>query len=319
MEIKNNQSNEADIVIDFREIIRSILHFLPAIVFMSIIGVLIAYLGCVLFSKPKYSSTTKLYMIANEQHEKDHDYEEIINSPEVTESVISNLSLKNSDGRPMTSKDLAGKMFVNIPKDTRVVNITIEDEDPYRACDIANATREVAERRIKNIIDMKTVKTISGATISTSPDSPNPIHIAEIGGLGGFILSVIAAIIYYVLECTGPEKKSLKKTRLNTILGIIAALLMVITAFVYLSKDKQPPTINFPRTKLTYTDHTDVKQLLSGVTATDNKDGDVTSSLRISFVIPNDNHTRVTVEYLAKDHSNNIVKTSRVYNYQSGK
>lgn len=106
--------------------------------------------------------------------------------------------------------------------------------------------------------------------------------------------------------------------RVTTALGIIAALLMAVCMCVYFSKDRQGPEIRFPSTKLTYTDRTDTRRLLKGVTAIDGRDGDVSSTLRISFVIPNKDNTEVIVEYLAKDKSNNVVKAAQTYHY-SGK
>lgn len=107
--------------------------------------------------------------------------------------------------------------------------------------------------------------------------------------------------------------------RASTALGVIAAVLMAICVYVHFSKDRQGPEIKFPKSKLTYTDKTDTQQLLKGVTAVDNKDGDVSSTLRISFVIPNEEHKEVIVEYLAKDKSNNITKSAQTYHYSGHK
>ncbi len=45
----------------------------------------------------------------------------------------------------------------------------------------------------------------------------------------------------------------------------------------------------------------DTAPLLEGVTATDEKDGDVTDSLAIENIFPNDDHTSASVVYAVKD------------------
>lgn len=107
----------------------------------------------------------------------------------------------------------------------------------------------------------------------------------------------------------------MKKTHITTLLMIIAASLFAICIFVKKSKDSIGPKIIFPDTKLEYTERTNTTQLLDGIKAIDDKDGDVTSSLRVLLVIPNKENTQVTVKYIAKDKSNNITKASKTYEY----
>lgn len=58
------------------------------------------------------------------------------------------------------------------------------------------------------------------------------------------------------------------------------------------------------------------KELLEGVTAWDEKDGDVTDSLKIEFLVSNTDENTVVVTYVARDKSNNITKENLVLNYQ---
>lgn len=98
-------------------------------------------------------------------------------------------------------------------------------------------------------------------------------------------------------------------------LGLLTAALVAANGAVYMTKDRIKPEIHFPKTEMTYARGSNESKLLKGVTATDNRDGDVTKSLRISSVIPNKDNTEVTVEYTAKDSSNNVRKISRTIPY----
>ncbi len=64
------------------------------------------------------------------------DYAELINSRYVLEAVIQELGLN------IEYKDLLKKIEVTTPSDTRIVSITVEDQDPVQAMNIANSVRE---------------------------------------------------------------------------------------------------------------------------------------------------------------------------------
>ena len=71
------------------------------------------------------------------------DYAELIKSRTVTEGVIAQLNLD------LTHEELLKKMAVDSATDTRILSITVTDADPYEACKIANAIRDVAANHIK--------------------------------------------------------------------------------------------------------------------------------------------------------------------------
>lgn len=200
-----------EITIGLREVLGSLWGSMPAIILSVAIGSMIAFLGTVFFTKPLYSSTTKLYVMADNEQDKlgtsvdnqtlqagallTKDYEQIIESPEVTESVITNLNLKSENGVPMSNGELTGKITVLVPDDTRIVEIKVTDDDPYRACDIANEIREESEERIQTLMNIKTVKTVSKASIPMGPQNMNISHNVFIGGILGVIIAIDIVII----------------------------------------------------------------------------------------------------------------------------
>lgn len=217
METRREQIEDTETTIDLGEIFGALWSDLPILILTAVIGALLAYLISATLITPQFSSTTKLYVMANEQQSTDNgvdtgtlqagalltkDYEQIIESREVTEAVITNLKLRDSDGTSMTHDELINKLTVSIPDETRVVNITVTDSDPYRACDIANAIRSVSEDRIQSVMDMKTVKVVEEANVPTRPDSPNKMRNAAIGGLIGLILAMAVVIIRHISDNT---------------------------------------------------------------------------------------------------------------------
>ena len=106
--------------------------------------------------------------------------------------------------------------------------------------------------------------------------------------------------------------------------GIVAGLIVLCVALgagiaaVVVTDDRKGPEIELPADgDVTYEEGSDTASLLEGVTATDEKDGDVTDSLVIENIFPNDDHTSASVVYAAKDSHNNVSKATRRVNYKA--
>ena len=106
--------------------------------------------------------------------------------------------------------------------------------------------------------------------------------------------------------------------------GILAGLIVLWlalfagTAAVMVTSDRKGPEIAVPSgADVTYEEGSDTALLLEGVTATDDRDGDVTDSVVIENIFPNDDRTGASVIYAAKDSHNNVTKGTRRVNYKA--
>lgn len=105
--------------------------------------------------------------------------------------------------------------------------------------------------------------------------------------------------------------------------GIIAIMVILclglggLMVYMKLSEDTQPPQIQFQDNEIVYTAGDSYDGLLDGVTATDNKDGDVTDSLVVESVYPNEDGKTATIVYVARDSSNNVGKANKVVTYRA--
>lgn len=103
--------------------------------------------------------------------------------------------------------------------------------------------------------------------------------------------------------------------------GLVAMLLLACAALlagnvvIYIGKDRNGPEITVPQEELTYVAGSDTSALLSGVTAVDDRDGDVTSTVTVESIIPNEDQTGASVVYVAKDSKNNVTKATRLISY----
>ena len=109
---------------------------------------------------------------------------------------------------------------------------------------------------------------------------------------------------------------------MNTKIAVIGfaladAALIAASAFLYANLDRQAPVISFAEESSPgiYTEDMSEEQLLEGVSAFDDVDGDVTGSVLVEK-ISDTAAGNVIVTYAALDSSNNVAKKSRVYEKQ---
>lgn len=105
----------------------------------------------------------------------------------------------------------------------------------------------------------------------------------------------------------------MRKKQITILLALLTVLLLGVDAFGYIGKDRKAPVIEIPDSVIDkgYNGE-DEEDLLKGVTATDNRDGDVSDTLRVSEILENGNGKSVTVTYVAKDQSRNVAAKSVV-------
>ena len=96
------------------------------------------------------------------------------------------------------------------------------------------------------------------------------------------------------------------------IIGMVSLCIILGAVFVWLrmSEDRTSPVITFPDVEVVYQEGQE-DTILDSVTAIDNIDGDVTDTIFIESIIPNEDKTKATVTYVAKDNSNNISRVTR--------
>ena len=222
-----NTNDNASIEIDILYLLRKLWSKKFFIIFVGLLVGTIALLGSVFFIKPKYTSTTRIYVVSRSSDtsltNQDlqagsylvNDYKEVITSSEVLSSVIDQEKLSMSVGE--LSKDIA----VTIPTDTRVISIAVTDTDAQRACDIANTVREVAAEKIKAVTKVDDVTTLESATKPSHPSSPNVKKNAAIGALAGVFLAVVGILVAEVLDDRVRRPEDIEEVLGMTLLGVV--------------------------------------------------------------------------------------------------
>lgn len=116
---------------------------------------------------------------------------------------------------------------------------------------------------------------------------------------------------------TQKNKVMVMKKRIMAVMIFFSIALGGILIWIYISADRKAPVITIEGSDITYEEDMDEMKLLERVTASDDRDGDVSDSLVVDAVYKS--KKSVTVIYAAKDKANNIEKRKRVLKYSEMK
>lgn len=202
------------------------------IALVAIVAGALAFAYSAFIVKPEFTSTTRIYVVNRNQGDKPgltnqdlqagsylvKDYREIILSQDVLEKVTSNLKLD------LSPKDLANKVKVTVPVDTRIVSISVNDRVPEEASRIANSLREVAAEKIISITRVSDVTTLEEARPAIAPSSPNIRRNTIIGLLGGTVFTVIAVLIVELVDTRVKRPEDIEDVMQIALLGVVPNL-----------------------------------------------------------------------------------------------
>lgn len=224
-------NNNEEIEINFREIFAVITEKIAVIILVAIIGAASAFIYTKFFVAPTYKSAFQVYVKNNEQLNADSmgvqasdlsaslaltkDYRDIIKSTYVLEQVINELGLNISTGQ------LASKISVATPNDSRIITIYVTDTDPWKTKSIADAVAKTAKARVAEIIGTDTVKNIDEESKVGKQVGPNLKLNILIGFAAGMLLSIIFIVARFMLDDTIKVQEDVEKYLGLSVLGLI--------------------------------------------------------------------------------------------------
>ena len=202
------------------------------IALVAIVTGVVAFAYSSFIVKPKYTSTTRIYVVNRNQGDKSgptnqdlqagsylvKDYREIILSQDVLEKVATDLKLD------LPSKGLASKIKVTVPADTRIVSISVTDRAPEEASRIANSLREVAAQKIISVTRVSDVTTLEEARPATSPSSPNIRRNTMIGFLAGVVVMIATVVLIELLDTRVKRPEDVENVMQIALLGVVPNL-----------------------------------------------------------------------------------------------
>lgn len=156
---------------------------------MLVLGGILSGVITKFFIKPTYSATTKLYVVSSSGdalvnfsdlqvgESLTSDYEELILTRPILESVIRNLGLEDV----YTYDELKETITITNPDDTRILNITVNTHNPQYSMDIANELADQAVNKLDDLMDTAPPNIAERAVYPERQTSPNMIKNILIG------------------------------------------------------------------------------------------------------------------------------------------
>ena len=192
--------DKEEIEIDLRELLFELKKRLWLILVALFLGIGSAGAGSAFLRTPQYKSEAKLYILSKETtltsladlqigSQLTQDYKVLVSSRPVMEGVINHLKLDYS------YKELAGKLTVENPQNTRILSLTVRDENPYMAKQIVDDIANTASDYIGEIMEMVPPKMIEDGVVASEPYSPSIKRNALLGGiLAVFLICALIAV-----------------------------------------------------------------------------------------------------------------------------
>lgn len=225
---QNDRDNRDDVIeIDLVELLGVILHNLWIIIVSGVIVAAVALLVSYFIITPKYESVTKIYVISKTNADTmtysdlqagstlTKDYKELVKSRPVLEEVLA------ETGIDVELKNLEEQITVEVPTDTRIVSITVEDKDPYEARIIADSVRIAASKHIREVMDTEAVNVVEEASLPIEKSSPSILKNTAIGYAVGLFLAIAIVIINYIMDDTIKTPDDVEKFLGVSVLGSI--------------------------------------------------------------------------------------------------
>lgn len=219
--------------ISLKELFQTLRKRLWMIILITVIATTVSGVISYLFLTPIYQSSTQILVNqkASDQPvfssndirtnlELINTYNVIIKSPAILDIVKDRLGLERSVGT------LNNQITVGSENNSQVVKITVQDENPRTATEIANMTATVFQSEIVKIMNVNNVSILSPAEYSENPSpvKPNPTLNMAIALVVGLMIGVGLAFLLEYLDNTIKNEQDIEKLLELPVLGAITEI-----------------------------------------------------------------------------------------------
>ena len=224
--MEKTQEFDDEIEIDLRELLAVLLSQWLLILVVTVLGGGIAFGISHYMIVPQYESTSQLYVLSKSTSitsladiqtgtSLTNDYMVVVEGRPVLEQVIVNLSLNE------TYRSLKDKVTLNNPANSRILEITVRDENPAMAKKIADEIADVGSTFIAAKMVQDAPMIIQKGYADGEPVSPNIIKNTLIGAVLGAFLAMAIIVISYLFNDTIITAEDVEKKLGLNVLGTL--------------------------------------------------------------------------------------------------
>ncbi|WP_270646967.1 YveK family protein [Paeniclostridium hominis] len=142
-------------------------------------------------------------------------YGEIIKSKVVLDEVAKELKIKGG------YSEIEKKLSVSPVTDTQILEVSIQDHNPKRAADIANAIPKAFTKEVKRITKANNVEVIDKAIVPKIPVKPNKIMNIAIAGILGVMISLFVIFLLEYMDNKIKSPQDIQKYLELPLLGVV--------------------------------------------------------------------------------------------------
>lgn len=208
---------EEEAEIDLVELFSFYLTKWPWVLAGLLLGAVIA--GCVTFFliTPKYTATSKLYMVSSSSDSVvdltdlnigtslSSDYAELLKVRPILEEIIKEEKLD------YTYEELFDMISISAINDTRILVVDVESASPAEAKTIANALAVKAESKIPVLMDTAKPNIAEEAIVPAHKSSPSLTKNTLIGGMLGMIIVLGVFTLIFLMDDTLNSAEDVQK------------------------------------------------------------------------------------------------------------
>ena len=205
--------------IDLKRILKIIFSKKLIITLIILLSITLGYVYSFYYKKPEYQSSVKILLVADE-NKADKEitqsdltinsslistYSNIAKSDSVIEKTIENLNLNTTVAE--LKKDVTAKQIDS----TQFLKITVTNNNPETAKNIANELSKVFTEQIKKIYNIQNISIIDSAEAEKTPSNVNHAKDMIIAVVGGIFVSLIMVMCIYTFDDTAKDPKDIEE------------------------------------------------------------------------------------------------------------
>ncbi|MED3689579.1 Wzz/FepE/Etk N-terminal domain-containing protein [Peribacillus butanolivorans] len=215
--------------ISIKDIFQTLKKRWKLITLLTLIAALISGAISYFLLTPVYESSTQI--LVNQKQSKNqldstqirsnidmiNTYSVIIKSPAILDKVIDDLELEQSVDQ------LSQKITINSQENTQVFSLTVQDSNPSKAAEIANAVSATFEKEIKDIMNVDNVSIFVKAEVKENPTpvKPSPLLNIAIAVVVGLMAGIGLAFLLEYMDNTIRDEKDIETLLDLPLLGSI--------------------------------------------------------------------------------------------------
>ena len=142
-------------------------------------------------------------------------YGEIIKSRAVIDEVANNLKLD------MTYDELSSAISVSSVKDTQIIKVSVQDTNPNKASDIANAIPKAFSSEVKRIMKANGVEVIDKAVTPSGAIKPNKVMNVAIAAVLGVMIGLFVVFLLEYMDTKMKTPQDIEKHLGIPLLGVV--------------------------------------------------------------------------------------------------